>query len=130
VTHPCAVVVHSGALLGPGGMDGAVVIPLRIAFADELLRDGIDITPEEFYARLLAGEQPTTSTPSPGEYLEAFQAAGAEHGVCLTIPDDLSTMYTGPGMVGFAALPVESRPAAEVDIERAGGCAAAAREGQ
>jgi DegV family protein with EDD domain len=88
---------------------GTIVVPLRIVFGDEVLRDGIDITPEQFYARLAAGERPTTSTPSPGEYLEAFRAAGAAHVVCLTIPDQLSTMYSA------------ARVAADLEAEEAAG---------
>lgn len=92
-TRPCSLVVDSGAVLADAPERGLRVIPLRIAFGEEVLRDGIDITPEEFYARLGRGDLPTTSTPSPGEYLEAFRTAEAESIVCLTIPPHLSAMH-------------------------------------
>ena len=38
------------------------------------------------YRRLRAGEVPATSTPSPGDYLDAYRRARAERVLCLTIP--------------------------------------------
>ena len=94
MTRPCSLVVDSGAVLPDPTPAGTIVVPLRIVFGDEVLRDGIDISAESFYARLEAGEVPTTSTPSPGEYLEAFRASDAESDiVCLTIPRTLSAMH-------------------------------------
>jgi len=94
MTRPCALVVDSGAVLGDPVPAGTTVVPLRIVFGDEVLRDGIDISAESFYARLAAGHSPTTSTPSPGEYLGAFRECDAETDiVCLTIPRGLSAMY-------------------------------------
>jgi fatty acid kinase fatty acid binding subunit len=92
-SRPCALVVDSGAVLSPLPEQGVHVVPLRIVFGDRAFRDGVDMTSEEFYARLTCGETPTTSTPSPGEYLEAFRAAQAERILCLTIPATLSAMH-------------------------------------
>jgi len=94
VTRPCALVVDSGAVLPEAAHPGTTVVPLRIVFGGEVLRDGIDITAESFYARLEAGEVPTTSTPSPGEYLEALRDCDAASDiVVLTIPRTLSAMH-------------------------------------
>jgi DegV family protein with EDD domain len=94
VTRPCALVVDSGAVLPEPVPAGTTVVPLRIVFGDEVLRDGIDITAESFYARLESGEVPTTSTPSPGEYLEALRDCDAASDiVVLTIPRTLSAMH-------------------------------------
>lgn len=94
MTRPCALVVDSGAVLPEPVLHGTTVVPLRIVFGGEVLRDGIDISAESFYARLEAGEVPTTSTPSPGEYLEAFRECDAQSDiVCLTIPHKLSAMH-------------------------------------
>ncbi|HZS13610.1 MAG TPA: DegV family protein [Candidatus Dormibacteraeota bacterium] len=93
MTRPCSLVVDSGAVLDEGRYAGTQVVPLRIVFGEQVLRDGIDITADSFYARLEIGDVPTTSTPSPGEYLEAFRASDAESDiVCLTIPRSLSAM--------------------------------------
>jgi DegV family protein with EDD domain len=89
----CALVVDSGAALGDAPWPGTTVIPLRIDISGELYRDGIDVTLDEAYARLSAGEPVRTSTPSPGEYLDSFRAANAERIVCLTIPPSLSAMH-------------------------------------
>lgn len=91
--RPCALVVDSGAVIPSMPEQGVQVVPLRIVFGDQAFHDGVDLTSEEFYARLGAGEVPTTSTPSPGEYLEAFRAADSDHVLCLTIPASLSAMH-------------------------------------
>jgi fatty acid kinase fatty acid binding subunit len=91
--RPCALVVDSGAVLPCQPEQGLHVVPLRIVFGNRVFQDGVDMNGEEFYGRLGRGETPTTSTPSPGEYLEAFRAADAERVICLTIPPSLSAMH-------------------------------------
>ena len=50
------------------------IIPLHVIWGEEIFRDGIDITPEEFYDRLpKSNKLPTTSQPSPKEFSELFQ---------------------------------------------------------
>lgn len=50
------------------------VIPMRVFFGQESFLDGIDITREEFFARLAASEElPTTSQLNPDDFLELFQ---------------------------------------------------------
>jgi len=50
------------------------VLPIWVIFGENAYRDGIDITPEEFYERLAHVDQlPKTSSPSPGEYLSVFK---------------------------------------------------------
>jgi DegV family protein with EDD domain len=69
------------------------VIPQNLHWGQENLLDTVDITPEQFYARLrTAKELPTTSQPSAGRFLEMFQevAETAESIVCLLISADLS----------------------------------------
>lgn len=49
------------------------VVPLYVRFADETLRDYTEIRPSEFYARLrTARELPTTSQPTPRDFLAAY----------------------------------------------------------
>ena len=54
-------------------------MPLLISFGKEMLRSGIDIGPEEFYRRLAASGDnlPTTSQPSPGEFVDLYRKVGA-----------------------------------------------------
>jgi uncharacterized protein len=57
---------------------GITVVPLSLVFPDGALRDGVDITAEEFTARLLAGDHPTTSQPPPAAFLEGFNRAALD----------------------------------------------------
>jgi len=122
VRRPCALVTDSGTVLPDRPESHLRVIPLRIAFGGEVLRDGIDITSEDFYSRLRAGELPTTSTPSPGEYLEAFRSVDAERIVCLTIPAGLSAMYESATLA--ARLLVDEGDPRRVDVIDTGNAAA------
>jgi DegV family protein with EDD domain len=56
------------------------VVPLYVRFGDESLRDGVDIEPTEFYARLRESSVfPTTSQPTPGDFLACYgELAGYE----------------------------------------------------
>ena len=55
------------------------VIPLRVLFGEESFLDGVDITREEFFARLASSQElPTTSQLSPDDFLELFQKYAAQ----------------------------------------------------
>ena len=55
---------------------GIDVVPLRTLFGDVAYRDGIEITPADFYARLAASKVlPTTSQPAPADFLEIYRQA-------------------------------------------------------
>ena len=50
------------------------VVPLNVVFGDEEFRDGVDITAEQFFARLQREpELPTTSQPSVGAFREVYE---------------------------------------------------------
>ena len=50
------------------------MVPLYVLFGDESYRDYVELSPEEFYARLRAADQlPTTSQPTPGDFLKAYE---------------------------------------------------------
>ncbi|MFQ5860834.1 MAG: DegV family protein [Dehalococcoidia bacterium] len=58
---------------------GIIVVPLNIHFDTEVYRDGLDITPDAFYQRLVSSPRlPTTSQPSAGDFLEVYQRLLAE----------------------------------------------------
>lgn len=69
------------------------VVPLYVHFGQEAFKEGVDLSNEEFYARLKeAPELPTTSQPSAGEFHEVFKEL-AEEGheiVAVTISSKLS----------------------------------------
>ena len=50
------------------------VVPLYVLFGDESYRDYVELAPEEFYARLRTADVlPTTSQPTPGDFLAAYE---------------------------------------------------------
>src|ERR671927_1765393 len=50
------------------------VVPLYVLFGDESYRDYVELAPPEFYARLRTSERlPTTSQPTPGDFLETYE---------------------------------------------------------
>jgi DegV family protein with EDD domain len=54
------------------------VVPLYVNFGDESLRDGVDIDAAEFYRRLQeTSVLPTTSQPTPGDFLARYREVGA-----------------------------------------------------
>jgi DegV family protein with EDD domain len=53
------------------------VVPLYVRFGDESYRDYVELGPEEFYARLRTAETlPTTSQPTPGDFLVTYEELG------------------------------------------------------
>jgi DegV family protein with EDD domain len=71
---------------------GIEVVPMYLKFGDRVYRDGIDLTPADFYDRLvLDGEPASTSVPSPGDFLEAYQRTGQEEIVCITVASSMSS---------------------------------------
>ena len=71
------------------------VVPLYVLFGDESYRDYVDLTPEEFYARLrTADELPTTSQPTPGDFLATYEElSGYERIYSLHLSAALSGTY-------------------------------------
>lgn len=59
---------------------GITMVPLLILFGNDQFRDGVDMSNDEFYARLVEGTiHPTTSQPSPGDFVEAFERLAKDH---------------------------------------------------
>ena len=71
------------------------VVPLYVRFGDESFRDYVDIDPEQFYVRLqAAAELPTTSQPTPGDFLETYESLGGyERVLSLQISSTLSGTF-------------------------------------
>lgn len=71
-----AIVTDSTADLTPqeAADQGIRVVPLQVIFGDVAYADGVDLAPAEFYSKLSAARDlPTTSQPSPGDFLAAFE---------------------------------------------------------
>jgi len=76
---------------------GIHILPLILIFEDRSYRDGVDITSREFYELLKKSKKlPTTSSPSPGEYLEAFRELSKQFNgiLCITHPPHLGMGFS------------------------------------
>lgn len=71
---------------------GYFFIPLSILLGDKNYTEGVDLTPDEFYALLAQGLMPHTSQPSPELYREAFDAAteAGDEAILLSISSKIS----------------------------------------
>ena len=62
------------------------VVSLYIHFGDKAYRDQVDINADEFYHKLETGHiQPTTSAPSPGDFVKVFKKLAQETNEILSI---------------------------------------------
>ncbi len=65
---------------------GIEVVPLKVLFGKETFRDRVDMTDEQFFARLATSSSlPTTSAPSPGEFAEVYRRLARDHDGCISI---------------------------------------------
>jgi len=73
------------------------VRPLNVIFGDKIYLDGVDIHPDTFYTMLASAKQlPTTSQPSPGEFMELYEklfADGCDVIISVHISSGLSGTY-------------------------------------
>ena len=77
---------------GPQRFANWRVVPLYVRFGQESFRDYDELGPQEFYERLrTAPELPTTSQPTPGDFLAAYEGLAAyERILSLHLPLKLS----------------------------------------
>jgi DegV family protein with EDD domain len=75
------------------------VVPLYVTFGTESFKDGVDLTAGEFYERLRAASQlPTTSQPTPGDFLGIYEELGAyERILSIHIASNLSGTFQSAG---------------------------------
>ena len=65
---------------------GITVLPVNVHFGTTVFKDGVEITADEFYERLVAGtELPTTSAPSIGEFIQLYEDLGRQNDEILSI---------------------------------------------
>lgn len=58
---------------------GIEVVPLRVLFGEESFRDRVDLTVDQFFARLRQADRlPTTSAPSPGDFADVYERLSRE----------------------------------------------------
>ena len=75
---------------------GVTVVPLSVIFGDEVLKEGVQIGHDLFYDRLVRSKAlPTTSAPSVGDFLEAYEPllTGKDEVVSIHLSSKLSATY-------------------------------------
>jgi DegV family protein with EDD domain len=67
-------------------------VQLYVRFGDEMFREYVDLSAEDFYRRLRASpEPPRSSQPSPADFEAVFESlAGYERIICVLLPEKLS----------------------------------------
>lgn len=92
---------------------GITVVPLTINMDGQSLRDGVDITPHEFYLRLpTLSKTPTTSQPAVGHFQQVYEELTADGSdvVSIHISSKLSGTYNS------ALLASQSLPPGKVTV--------------
>lgn len=89
------IVTDSTSDLTPemAGKLGITVVPLYIHFGEETYRDGVDLSTDDFYRKLVESKTlPTTSTTSPATFADVYDKLAQEADEILVLP--LSTKYS------------------------------------
>ncbi len=118
------LVTDAGCDLPPVEFDryGIHVAPLTILFGNESYRSGIDITHEQFYARLAQGDvHPSTSQPTVPEFVDLYREIGARGAPILSIhiSEGLS------GTVNVARQAAQQLPELDITVHDSGTLSAA-----
>jgi DegV family protein with EDD domain len=100
-----AVVTDSSADLPDAILDRhhIALVPLQVVFGNSTYRDRVELKPEEFYRRLRQStELPTTSQPTPADFIQAFRdALGEAHEVVAVL---LGSTLSGTFVAAQAAI--------------------------
>jgi len=103
--RPVAIVADSSADLPDAVLDRhqIMLVPLQIMFGDETFRDRVELKPEDFYRRMrVSRAHPTTSQPTPGEFVRVLRDAKAEADEVVAVL--LSSRLSGTYQAGLAAV--------------------------
>ncbi|MDI9590605.1 MAG: DegV family protein [Acidobacteriota bacterium] len=87
------IITDSGSDILPGEMEGLVVLPLTIAFGNDVYHDGVDLSHERFFELLTEStENPTTGQVPPFRYSQAFDEIvnAGDEAVVITLSSGVS----------------------------------------
>jgi DegV family protein with EDD domain len=87
------------------------LVPETIIFGTTIYRDGVDLVPSEFYVKLgQAKELPTTSAPSPQDFIDSFQrvAKDADSIACILVSSGFSRMGLQAALAARESVPEPS----------------------
>ena len=108
-----AIVADSTCDPPPGYFDqpGLVMVPLKVHFGDETYRDQVDLTPQEFFAKLAESPVlPTTSQPTVGEFASEYARLSRDYEHVLAF--HLSSLMSGTYQASVTA----AAPSANVEV--------------
>jgi DegV family protein with EDD domain len=90
------------------------IVPLRVHFGSASYRDGVDLQPDEFFRKLVSEQvHPTTSSPSPGDFVEVYDKLGdaCDGIISVHLSSKLSATYDaalkGKELVAVKKCPIE-----------------------
>ena len=140
-THPFAIVVDGTTVLAPDARRDLDIrfLPLHVSFGAESYTAGVDLSSEQFYARIAQpNAKPTTSQPSIGECREVYEAAvndGYDKMLVLTVATEFSGTYsvattTAGQIIGTEIVVVDTHTTAGSIGLIATACARARRAGR
>jgi DegV family protein with EDD domain len=92
------IVTDSVADISPemAGELGITVVPLNVVFGNEIYRDGVDLTTDDFYRKLAENKiLPTTSTPPLQTFIEVYEKLAEESEEILVITISRKLSATG-----------------------------------
>ncbi|MCX6031323.1 MAG: DegV family protein [Chloroflexi bacterium] len=109
------IITDSTCEAPPGvlGHPAVTVLPLTVVFGQTALRDGVEITREQFWERLpTSNPLPTTSQATPADFIGPFQdfTARGDEVITLVLSAKLSGTYSS------AIIAQESQPGWPVDV--------------
>lgn len=79
---------------------GITVVPLNVVFGNEIYRDGVDLTTDEFYQKLEGSQTlPTTSTPPLQAFIELYDKLAEETDEILVITISRKLSATGEAAI-------------------------------
>ncbi len=65
---------------------GITIVPVYLRFGDEVFRDMVDISQDEFYQRLMQGPiHPNTTAPAPQDFIDVYRELGKKADGILSI---------------------------------------------
>lgn len=96
---------------------GITVVPQGLLFGDEELRDGVDISSDQFFKRLQREDvMPTTTQPAPGVFRETYERLIAEGATAIvschvsgSLSGTLQSAKTGAEGLSIPIIHVDSR---------------------
>jgi DegV family protein with EDD domain len=92
------------------------LVPINVHFGQECFESGVSIEDADLFERIeKEGSLPTTSAPTPNQFIRAYQAAfdaGAEEVICFSVSSQISSTYQSACL---AREPFQGRPIHVID---------------